>query len=185
MTTALCAVATALAVIAWPSRPGGSRRPRGPDAAPTRRPSARASVFDLADALSLLALAMRSGTGSVTALERVAAVSPDPIRNHLRSVAAAARWGVDAGQLWDYVPGQWQPAATAWRIATVAGAPPAALLGHAADRIRDTEVRRLEAAASRAGSLLVLPLGCAFLPAFVCTTIVPAVVALASSVLRP
>jgi Flp pilus assembly protein TadB len=183
MPPVICAVAMMLAVLLWPARAGvvlggpGRLRQAG-------RNDLRTTVFDLADSLTLLALALRSGTGPLAALDHVAVVASGPIREHLQSVAAAGRWGVDHERMWDYAPPAWEPARTAWRIAVVAGAPPADLLERAADRIRESEVRRLEAASGRAGSLLVLPLGCAFLPAFACTTVIPAVAALASSVVR-
>ena len=48
----------------------------------------------------------------------------------------------------------------------------------AASRMREAEVRRVEAAVSRAGVLLVLPLGLCFLPGFVGTTVGPVVLRL-------
>lgn len=178
----VCALGVAAAVLLWPGR-----RPPGLPGAWAGRssaaPESRASVLDLADTLTLLALAMRSGSGALEALDSVARVAKPVVRDHLRAVAAAGHWGVDHSQIWDYAPGSWEPARTAWAIAAAAGAPPAHLLEQAAERIRDVEVRRLESAAARAGSLLVLPLGCAFLPAFACTTVVPVVVVLASSLL--
>ena len=47
-----------------------------------------------------------------------------------------------------------------------------------------TEDARVEAAVQRAGVLLVLPLGLAFLPGFVGTTVVPVVLHLAAGFLR-
>ncbi len=183
MSPGLSATATVLAVLLWPER----RAPALPIAWARRRAGVAdapcASILDLADTLTLLALAMRSGTGVLEALDCVAAVAQPVVREHLRAVSAAGRWGVDHTQMWDYAPDTWEPARTAWRIATAAGAPPADFLEQAADRIRDVEVRRLESMAARAGSLLVLPLGCAFLPAFACTTVIPIVVVLASSLL--
>lgn len=188
MSLALTALAIGLAVLVWPGRrwpalpvTGATQRQGGPDTAE----APRATVLDLADTLTLLALAMRSGTGALEALDSVATVAKPLVRDHLRAVAAAGRWGVDHAQMWDYAPDAWEPARTAWRIAIAAGAPPAGLLEQAADRIRDVEGRRLESMAARAGSLLVLPLGCAFLPAFACTTVIPIVVVLASTLLGP
>lgn len=182
MARLVCALGVAAAVLLWPGR----RAPGLPGAwarQPSEAQQSGASVLDLADTLTLLALAMRSGSGALQALESVARVATPVVRDHLRAVVAAAHWGVDHSRIWDYAPGPWEPARTAWAIAAAAGAPPADLLEQAAEQIRDVEIRRLESAAARAGSLLVLPLGCAFLPAFACTTVVPIVVVLASSLL--
>lgn len=183
MARLVCALAVVASVLLWPGR-----RPPGLPGARARQPSGAqaspASVLDLADTLTLLALAMRSGSGALEALDSVAGVAKPVVRDHLRAVVAAGQWGVDHSRIWDYAPASWEPARTAWAIAAAAGAPPADLLEQAAERIRDVEVRRLESAAAHAGSLLVLPLGCAFLPAFACTTVVPIVVVLASSLLR-
>jgi Flp pilus assembly protein TadB len=181
MTPAVCALGLVVAVLLWPRRRASRLHDAGPG--PAVAQESQASMLDLADTLTLLALAMRSGTGALEALESVARVAKPVVREQLRAVAAAGHWGVDPSRIWDYAPGSWEPARTAWSIATAAGAPPAGLLEQAAERIRDVEVRRLESAAARTGSLLVLPLGCAFLPAFACTTVVPIVVVLASSLL--
>ena len=59
---------------------------------------------------------------------------------------------------------------------------PGQFLGAAA-RIREDARRRQEAAAAKAGVMLVVPLGLLFLPAFVCTAVVPVVAALAGRAL--
>ena len=84
------------------SRPGVTSRPRA-----TRR----ATPHDVADALALLALALRSGMGQSEALERVAQVSEGPVAGHLRAVTAALRWGRPSGEAWAYAPVAWGPAA--------------------------------------------------------------------------
>lgn len=144
-----------------------------------------ATPYDVADALVLLSLALRSGMGQQEALERVLGVSGGPVAAHLGSVAAALRWGQPARVAWSYVPDVWRPAALAWEVAEQAGAAPAQLVEDASWRVREQEDRRLEAAAARAGVRLVLPLGLAFLPAFGCTAVLPVVLALAHTVLGP
>lgn len=156
------------------SRPGVASRPRA-----TRR----ATPHDVADALALLALALRSGMGQSEALERVAQVSDGAVAAHLRAVTAALRWGRPSGEAWAYAPAAWGPAAMAWQVAERAGAGPAQLIEDASWRIREREDRRLETAGARAGVRLVLPLGLAFLPAFACTAVIPVVLALGQSVL--
>lgn len=184
------AVLATLAVLAWPVRPhrpfrpdqssGGSRYRHG-----VREPGRAATTYAVADALVLLSLALRSGMGQREALEHVAAASRGQVATHLASVAAALRWGQTGPDAWSFVPPVWRPAALAWEVAESAGAAPAQLVEDAAWRIRESEDRRLEAAAARAGVRLVLPLGLAFLPAFACTAVVPVVLALVHTVLGP
>ena len=197
MTAALVVTVAALAAALWPDRPDLRRRralvgpqQRGSSAGGSRpgvasRPRAtrRATPHDVADALALLALALRSGMGQPEALERVVQVSEGPVAAHLRAVTAALRWGRPSGEAWAYAPAAWGPAAMAWQVAERAGAGPAQLIEDASWRIREREDRRLETAGARAGVRLVLPLGLAFLPAFACTAVIPVVLALGQSVL--
>ena len=197
MTAALVVAVAALAAALWPGRPDLRRR-RGLVAPSQRwspggvslagvasRPQVarQATPHDVADALALLALALRSGMGQSEALERVAQVSEGPVAAHLRAVTAALRWGRPSGEAWAYAPVTWGPAAMAWQVAERAGAGPAQLIEEASWRIREREDRRLETAGARAGVRLVLPLGLAFLPAFACTAVIPVVLALGQSVL--
>ena len=197
MTAALVVAVAALAAALWPGRPDLRRR-RGLVAPSQRwspggvslagvasRPQVarQATPHDVADALALLALALRSGMGQSEALERVAQVSEGTVAAHLRAVTAALRWGRPSGEAWAYAPAAWGPAAMAWQVAERAGAGPAQLIEEASWRIREREDRRLETAGARAGVRLVLPLGLAFLPAFACPAVIPVVLALGQSVL--
>ncbi|MCE1179687.1 MAG: type II secretion system F family protein [Micrococcales bacterium] len=200
----------ALAVLLWPPRagarggpqagvrPGSGRSAHGgpgfasagasPDSdgvagEAAADPDRAGTPAEVADALILLALALRSGIGPVEALEHVAGECDGAVRRHLESVAAAHRWGLEPSAAWEFAPEVWRPAALAWRIALTAGAAPADLVERAAVEVRDRESRRVEAAVGRAGVLLVLPLGLAFLPAFGLTTVVPLVLALARGAL--
>lgn len=194
--SALCGVLMALAWLVWPSRrlrdvrslaqeslgdrPADARaghRSPGPPAAPD------ATVADVAQAMDLLALSMRSGIGLVEAVDTVAAEVGGPLGRQLAMVTAALRWGVDDASAWATAPAVWQPTAGALLLAARAGVPPADLLLRAAEDLRRAERQRLEVATARLGVLIVLPLGVAFLPAFVLTTVVPVVVALAHDVL--
>ena len=143
-------------------------------------------AVEVADAVDLLALALHGGAGLVEAIEAVASRLDGPLGAHLHTVAAAERWGVGTVAAWASVPSAWQPAARALRMAATAGIAPADLLARAADDIRDAEEQRLDVATARLGVRVVLPLGLLFLPAFVLTTVVPIVLALATQVLgRP
>jgi len=189
---------TAAAVLAWPrawpSRypvsvvaPGRPRTGRdhavtgeGTDAGIVR---AVVPVAEVAGVIDLLALTLRGGAGLVEAMEAVANRVGGPLGLHLQTVAAAGRWGVEDSTAWASVPSAWQPAARALRMAATAGVPPADALAGAADEVRRAEQQRLEVATATLGVRIVLPLGLLFLPAFILTTVVPIVLALAQQVL--
>ena len=158
----------------------------GGDAAARDAAAREVPAVEVADAVDLLALALHGGAGLVEAIEAVASRLDGPLGAHLHTVAAAERWGVGTVAAWASVPSAWQPAARALRMAATAGIAPAELLSRAADDIRDAEEQRLDVATARLGIRVVLPLGLLFLPAFVLTTVVPIVLALAAQVLgRP
>ena len=64
------------------------------------------------------------------------------------------------------------------------GAALSATFARLADDQRARQAAAVEAAASRAGVLIVLPLGLCFLPAFVFAGVVPVIVAVLGDVLR-
>ena len=140
-------------------------------------------VAEVAGVIDLLALTLQGGVGLVEAMEAVATHVGGPLGLHLRTVAAAGRWGVEEAKAWASVPSAWQPAARALRMAATAGVPPADALVGAADEVRRSEQQRLEVATATLGVRIVLPLGLVFLPAFILTTVVPIVLALARQVL--
>jgi pilus assembly protein TadC len=140
-------------------------------------------VAEVAGVVELLALTLRGGLGLVEAMEAVATRVGGPLGLHLQTVAAAGRWGVEDAAAWASVPSAWQPAARALRMAAGAGVPPADALVGAADEVRRAERQRLEVATGTLGVRIVLPLGLVYLPAFILTTVVPIVLALAKEVL--
>ena len=187
---------TAAAVLAWQSPQPVSRVALGcgavdlGDAATGAGTSADARstrtlvpVAEVAGVIDLLALTLRGGVGLVEAMEAVATRVGGPLGLHLQTVAAAGRWGVEDATAWASIPSAWQPAARALRMAATAGVPPADVLVRAAEEVRRAEEHRLEVATATLGIRIVLPLGLAFLPAFVLTTVVPIVLALAQQVL--
>jgi Flp pilus assembly protein TadB len=143
----------------------------------TRHPGPAAS--DLADALLLVALALRAGVALLDALDEVHRSSTGAVRQDLGAVVAALRWGTSSSAAWEYAGPTWSPVARVWQVAEATGGAPAEVLVSAAGRLREEHERDLERRAARAGVLLVLPLGLAFLPAFACAAIVPVVLALA------
>jgi Flp pilus assembly protein TadB len=129
--------------------------------------------------LVLLVLALRSGLALVDALDEVRSCSTGRVRTDLAAVVAAIRWGRPMAEAWGFASPAWLPVARAWQVADTTGAGPAVLLADTADRLRERHEREVERRAARAGVLLVLPLGLAFLPAFALTAVVPVVLALA------
>lgn len=153
-----------------------------------RRARARARAptsDDVAASMVLLAVALQSGCGVVEAIEQVAAVAPPPAGAELSVVAAALRWGVTEDEAWREVSAAWARTAMALRLAREAGVAPSSLLLSGSEDLRSSRLAEIDVAAARLGVRLVVPLGVAFLPAFVLTTIVPVVLALARQVLAP
>lgn len=135
------------------------------------------------DVLDLLALALQAGASTIGALRATADRLAGTTGQELRSVAAALEWGLPDEAAWSAAPARWEPAGRALRLAARAGVPPAGLLQRAAEDARRERLDRVETATARLGVRLVLPLGLAFLPGFVLTTVVPVVLALAASLL--
>ena len=172
VTSAACAV---LAVLAWPEAP---RRWRPRRRSATSDPEGPAETGLVAEGLELMALALQGG-GSVTSAARVVgSVLPGARGEELARVAQALEEGQDPAHAWGSAGEHWTPGRRCLELAAVAGISPGDALSRAAADLRRDAVSRAEVAAGRLGVLLVVPLGLAFLPAFVLTTIVPLVVAL-------
>ena len=188
-------LAAVVAVWCWPTGRALTERwssdlsgpPGGHEAAQRRacRPGdpGRVGPPDVAVAMDLLALVAASGRGVLEAMDRVAVVSPDHVRADLATVVAAQGWGVHTRDAWQLVGPVWEPAGVALALASTAGLAPSGILVRAAADIRFAHAEALDLAAARLGIRLVLPLGLAFLPAFVLLTVVPLVVALATQLL--
>ncbi|GAA5167141.1 type II secretion system F family protein [Ornithinimicrobium tianjinense] len=184
----LCAAALAVAgILSWPSPP---RR----WSVTTRPPPASGGVLGtdarrgtaggtggrhlVPEALELIALALGGGASVVAAVAEVASTLPAPLGAELGQVASGLAGGDDPVQVWERTGDHWAPARRALGLAEAAGvAPTEALLAAAADLRRDA-VADVEVATARLAVRLVLPLGLAYLPAFVLTTVVPLVLAL-------
>lgn len=134
------------------------------------------------EAMELIALAIATGSAVVPAVEGVAEVLGGRRGTELARVAAALAWGYD-DRAWEAAGAEWEPVHRALALAQRAGVPPADLLTTAAADLRRDRASRLETAAARLGVRLVLPLGLLFLPAFILTTVLPLVLALATGVL--
>ncbi len=189
---AFAALAVVAAALCWPWHGGRrrgsvvgvwirpeSQRRRSLRRVPGRRARERDRSADVAAALELLAVAVSGGSGLVQALELLAGHSPPCVRRDLVAVAAGVRWGWPWDRAWRAVGPEWEPARRAFVVAEAAGAPPAYPLAAAARDLRREQLRQLDERAARLGVRLVLPLGVAFLPAFVLVAVVPLVLALA------
>ncbi|MGB3763636.1 MAG: type II secretion system F family protein [Ornithinimicrobium sp.] len=178
----LAAALSALAVVVCPHAPGPwhlRRRQRDRRALRGELPTP-----ELPEVLDHIALALRGGAGVQPALRQVASVTPGAAGHELAAVAAAMAWGLDDDAAWANAPRRWQPAQRALVLAARGGVPPSDLLIAAASDLRRDAVARVELQTAQLAVRLVLPLGLAFLPAFVLTTVVPVVIALATSVLQ-
>lgn len=140
-----------------------------------------ATMDDIADAALMLRLALSSGAGIVESLEQVAAVSPPRIRVELRRVVAGYRWGLGHHRAWSYADPAWSAVSSALALSLEHGAAPAASVQAAGERLAHSESSRLQAAAGRAETFLLIPLAVFFLPSFGLTTVLPLVIALVPS----
>jgi len=91
----------------------------------------------------------------------------------------------DPDLAWRAAPSVWQPVAAALTVAGRAGVAPGPLLLAAAGAILRRESSAQEAALGRVSVRLVLPLGLALLPAFMCTTVIPLVLVMTRGYLGP
>jgi pilus assembly protein TadC len=196
----LCAVSVAVLLGDWAGLvlavPVGVAVERGLRRVEPR--SARAerlrAAADLPLAADLLAAALRAGAPVDRAAGAVGAALGGPLGERLLRVSRALRLGATAEEAWRHVAelsvggAAGQPAgfdrlaAAAVRSAS-SGAALAGLLARLADELRATRLAAAEAAARRAGVLVVLPLGLCFLPAFVLAGLVPVIVAVLGDVL--
>ncbi len=103
----------------------------------------------------------------------------------LATVVAAVRWGVPWGQAWALAGAEWRRVGTAFALADQIGVAPTGPLARASADLRTAARHEGGLAAARLGVRLVLPLGLAFLPAFVLLTVVPLVGSLAEQLLGP
>jgi pilus assembly protein TadC len=140
---------------------------------------------DLPFATDLLAAALRSGAAPDVAARCVAGAIGGPLGERLARVDRALRLGATADEAWSYlgdVEGATRVAQAANR-SQHSGAAFAGSLQRVADDLRADRLIAADAAARRAGVLIVLPLGLCFLPAFVLTGLVPVIVAVLGGVL--
>jgi pilus assembly protein TadC len=163
---------------------GAARFLRGRPTAEVRAAQRRA-VADLPLGADLLAAALRAGAPVDRAAAAVADALKGPLGERLDRTARSLQLGAEPAEAWAHlagVPGADRLVAAAVRSSASGGALAGALTRLADDLRADRSVAP-EAAARRAGVLIVLPLGLCFLPAFLLAGLVPVVVALLGDVL--
>jgi pilus assembly protein TadC len=152
---------------------------------PAAREARLRAVSDLPLGADLLAAALRAGAPVDRAVAAVADAMGGPLGERLERTSRSLRLGAGPPEAWAHlsgVPGADRLVAAAIRSSASGGAL-AGALGRLADDLRGDRVVAAEAAAQRAGVLIVLPLGLCFLPAFLLAGLVPVVVAVLGDVL--
>ncbi|WP_438268508.1 type II secretion system F family protein [Micromonospora peucetia] len=140
---------------------------------------------DLPLAADLLAATMRAGAPVDRSIQAVAEALDGPLADRLARVGRLLRLGGGPKEAWAplaAVPGAERLTAAVLRSAN-SGAALAGALTRLADDLRADRSTAAEAAARRAGVLIVLPLGLCFLPAFILAGLVPVIVAVLGDVL--
>ncbi|MEV0425290.1 type II secretion system F family protein [Micromonospora sp. NPDC050495] len=136
-------------------------------------------------AADLLAAALRAGAPVDRSVLAVAEALGGPLADRLGRVGRTLELGGTAAEAWSHLG----PVAGADRLVAAAirsadsGAALAGALARLADDLRADRSTAAEAAARRAGVLIVLPLGLCFLPAFILAGLVPVIVAVLGDVL--
>ncbi|MFF5296849.1 type II secretion system F family protein [Paractinoplanes globisporus] len=149
-----------------------------------RRRERLAAVSDLPLAADLLAAALRAGAPVDRAAAAVADALGGPLGERLRRTARSLRLGAEPAEAWAHLAGldgADRLVAAAVRSSASGGALTGAL-GRLADDLRADRAVAAEAAAQRAGVLIVLPLGLCFLPAFLLVGVVPVLIAVLGDV---
>lgn len=145
----------------------------------------RQAAAELPLAADLLAVVLRSGAPVDQAVGAVAQALAGPLGDQLGRVAQALALGATPADAWQELA----PVAGAGRLVRTAvrgaehGSAMAGALLRLADDLRADRAIAAEAAARRAGVLIVLPLGLCFLPAFILAGLMPVIVAVLGDVL--
>ncbi|GIE89435.1 type II secretion system F family protein [Actinoplanes regularis] len=142
-------------------------------------------LADLPLGADLLAAALRAGAPVDRAAAAVADALGGPLGARMQRAARSLRLGAGPGEAWAHlgdVAGAERLVVAAVRSSTSGGALAGALERLAGDLRADRSVAA-EAAAQRAGVLIVLPLGLCFLPAFLLAGLLPVLVAVLGDVL--
>jgi hypothetical protein len=149
-----------------------------------RRRERKRRMAELPDALDLLAVGLAAGLPTPAALTAVGSAVGGSIGADLTAAGHLSALGAGPAAAWqehrtDPVLGP--VARAACRSADSGTALAAALVRLAADQRAEATLRG-QAAAHRAGVLVLAPLGLCFLPAFICLGVVPVVLGIATQV---
>jgi pilus assembly protein TadC len=128
---------------------------------------------------------LKSGAPTAGAVAQVSRAVGGPLGDRLDLVARQLALGAPAAEAWRGLAAvaDATPLARAAIRADQSGAALAGACGRLAADLRAGDDAAAEAAARRAGVLVVLPLGCCFLPAFVLLGVVPVVMGVLDGVL--
>ena len=148
-----------------------------------------AGIRDPALMLDLSAAMFSAGRPLSTVLLVLGETADPPLRTILRRVVTALELGAGWEQAWELgarTGGETTKEAGSWAtvlgnalaFAASSGAPSAAVLHAQASQIRRRRAREAERRAAALGIQLVVPLGLCALPAFLCFTVVPLLLAL-------
>lgn len=143
------------------------------------------ALTDLPLGADLLAAALKGGTAVDSSIAAVAEAVSGPLGARLQRTARSLRLGAAPAEAWAHLAGIPQAdrlIAAAVRSSASGGALSGALERLARD-LRSDRAVAAEAAAQRAGVLIVLPLGLCFLPAFLLAGLVPVLVAIIREVM--
>jgi Flp pilus assembly protein TadB len=138
----------------------------------------------LALCLDLVAAALRGGQPLSSALVLAAPAAPPEVGAGLTQVARLLRLGADPAEAWRGVADDdvLEPVARAACRSASSGIRLARGMEQVGDDIRARVRAAAQARAQRAGVLAIVPLGCCFLPAFVCLGGVPVVACIADGI---
>ncbi|MFI5494340.1 type II secretion system F family protein [Actinoplanes sp. NPDC051859] len=140
---------------------------------------------DLPLAADLLAAALRAGAPVDHAVRAVAEALGGPLGERLDRVGRSLRLGADPPEAWSHLADSRGAARliTAAVRSSASGSALAGALTRIAGDLRADRTIAAEAAAQRAGTLIVLPLGLCFLPAFLLAGLAPVLIAVLREVL--
>ncbi|WP_406285110.1 type II secretion system F family protein [Embleya sp. NBC_00896] len=138
-------------------------------------------------AADLFAACLLAGSSPVEAAEAVAHAVGGPLAARLRPIVASLRLGGDPSRCWLGLADDpvLAPLGRTLARAATGGAPAAGAVARMADEQRAERRRAATSAARRVGVRATVPLGLCFLPAFLLVGVVPIVIGLTTTLLRP
>lgn len=153
---------------------------------PAARRDRQRAAADLPYLIDLLAAGLRAGLPVDRAVQVVGRAASGPVAGRLGRVERALALGLPPAQAWAALSGLagGDRLVSAVTRSADSGAALAAAFERLADELRAGRMAAADAAARRAGVLIVLPLGLCFLPAFVFAGVVPVIVAVLGDVLH-